>query len=401
MFSLDTKCTFFGTKFGFHTKFQRNALCGFVSAQSLLRFKTGRSSPVDLGVFIPIGNNGWLISTTSPQYKPSYELNLECVQRAEKYGFEFALSMIKLRGFGGQSEFWDYNLESFTLMAALAAKTEKIKLFASTAILTLPPAIVARMATTIDSIAPGRFGVNIVSGWAKGEYDQMGLWPGDEYFGYRYEYSEEYVRVMQELWTKGASDFKGQFFKMDDCVMLPKPSSKIPLVCAGQSERGMRFCAEYGDYQFILGTGVNTPTAFKPSADQLLRAAKETGRDIGAYVLFMVIVDETDEKAMAKWKHYNAGADAGALSWMAGQAAADTTNADGTSTAATIALPEGAINFNMGTLVGSYASVARMLDEIDTVNGVKGVMLTFDDFVTGMDIFGTKVQPLMKTRVGK
>jgi pyrimidine oxygenase len=400
MFLLDTKCTFFGTKIGFRTKFQRNALCGSVSVLPRLRFETGRSSQVDLGVFLPIGNNGWLISTTSPQYKPSFELNVECVQRAEKYGFEFALSMIKLRGFGGQSEFWDYNLESFTLMAALAAKTEKIKLFASTAILTLPPAIVARMATTIDSIAPGRFGVNIVSGWAKGEYDQMGLWPGDEYFGYRYEYSEEYVRVMQELWTKGSSDFKGQFFKMDDCKMLPKPSSKIQLVAAGQSERGMRFCAEYGDYQFILGTGVNTPKAFAPSAEQLVRATKETGRDVGAFVLFMVIVDETDEKAMAKWKHYNAGADAGALSWMAGQAAADV-NADGSGTAANIALPEGAINFNMGTLVGSYASVARMLDEVDTVPGVKGVMLTFDDFVTGMDIFGTKVQPLMKTRVGK
>ncbi len=400
MFLLDTKCTFFRTKFGFRTKFQRNALCGSVSVLPRLRFETGRSSQVDLGVFLPIGNNGWLISTTSPQYKPSFELNVECVQRAEKYGFEFALSMIKLRGFGGQSEFWDYNLESFTLMAALAAKTEKIKLFASTAILTLPPAIVARMATTIDSIAPGRFGVNIVSGWAKGEYDQMGLWPGDEYFGYRYEYSEEYVRVMQELWSKGSSDFKGQFFKMDDCHMLPKPSSKIQLVAAGQSERGMRFCAEYGDYQFILGTGVNTPKAFAPSAEQLVRATKETGRDVGAFVLFMVITDETDEKAMAKWKHYNAGADAGALSWMAGQAAADT-NADGSGTAANIALPEGAINFNMGTLVGSYASVARMLDEVDTVPGVKGVMLTFDDFVTGMDIFGTKVQPLMKTRVGK
>lgn len=401
MFSLDTKGTFFRTKLGFRTKFQRNALCGSVSVLPRLRFETGRSSQVDLGVFLPIGNNGWLISTTSPQYKPSFELNVECVQRAEKYGFEFALSMIKLRGFGGQSEFWDYNLESFTLMAALAAKTEKIKLFASTAILTLPPAIVARMATTIDSIAPGRFGVNIVSGWAKGEYDQMGLWPGDEYFGYRYDYSEEYVRVMQELWSKGSSDFKGQFFKMDDCRMLPKPSSKIQLVAAGQSERGMRFCAEYGDYQFILGTGVNTPKAFAPSAEQLVRATKETGRDVGAFVLFMVITDETDEKAMAKWKHYNAGADAGALSWMAGQAAADTVNADGTSTASNIALPEGAINFNMGTLVGSYASVARMLDEVDTVPGVKGVMLTFDDFVTGMDIFGTKVQPLMKTRVGK
>ena len=45
------------------------------------------------------------------------------------------------------SEFWDYNLESFTLMAAIAARTEKIKLFASTAVLTLPPAVVARMLT--------------------------------------------------------------------------------------------------------------------------------------------------------------------------------------------------------------------------------------------------------------
>jgi hypothetical protein len=62
----------------------------------------------------PIGNNGWLISTASPQYKPSFDLNREVVQKAERYGFEFALSMIKLRGFGGKSEFWDYNLESFT-----------------------------------------------------------------------------------------------------------------------------------------------------------------------------------------------------------------------------------------------------------------------------------------------
>ena len=127
---------------------------------------------MDMGVFIPIGNNGWLISATSPQYKPSFDLNKAIVQKAEGYGLDFALSMIKLRGFGGETEFWDYNLESFTLMSGLAAVTKKIKLFASVAVLTLPPAIVARMAVTIDSIAPGRFGVNIVSGWAKAEYEQ-------------------------------------------------------------------------------------------------------------------------------------------------------------------------------------------------------------------------------------
>ena len=92
--------------------------------------------------------------------------------------------MIKLRGFGGETQHWDYNLESFTLMSALAACTSKIKLFASTAILTLPPAIVARMASTIDSIAPGRFGVNIVTGWQAAEYTQMGVWPGNQVFDF-------------------------------------------------------------------------------------------------------------------------------------------------------------------------------------------------------------------------
>src|ERR1700686_1027761 len=170
-------------------------------------FSRQEPNSMDMGVFIPIGNNGWLISTASPQYMPSFELNKEVVQLAEGYGLDFALSMIKLRGFGGKSEFWDYNLESFTLMAGLAAVTSKIKLFASAAVLTLPPALVARMAVTVDSIAPGRFGINIVSGWHRAEYDQMALWPSDEHFSNRYEYASEYVQVIRELLETGRSDF--------------------------------------------------------------------------------------------------------------------------------------------------------------------------------------------------
>ena len=220
---------------------------------------------MDIGVFIPIGNNGWLISTNSPQYKPSFERNKAIVQKAEHYGLDFALSMIKLRGFGGKTEFWDHNLESFTLMAGLVVVTSKIKLFASTAILTLPPALVARMATTIDSIAPGRFGINIVTGWQMAEYDQMSIWPGNAYFGYRYDYATEYVKVMKELWADGKSDFKGKYFMMNDCKMLPKPSKEIQVVVAGQSGRGMEFASEFADFNFIMGSGINTPNAIAPA----------------------------------------------------------------------------------------------------------------------------------------
>jgi pyrimidine oxygenase len=353
---------------------------------------------MDIGVFIPIGNNGWLISKSSPQYRPSFELNKAIVQKAEEHGLDFALSMIKLKGFGGETEFWDHNLESFTLMAGLAAVTERIKLYASTPILVLPPAIVARMATTIDSIAPGRFGINIVTGWAPGEYSQMGLWPGDEHFGNRYARAAEYVTVMKELWSEGVSNFKGEFYEMDDCVLSPRPADgHIDIVAAGQSPTGIRFAAEHAEYNFILGSGVNTPLALSDTTASLVDAAAETGRDVGALSLFMVIADETDEAARAKWQDYHDNADHAALAYMAGESATDTT-ADDTSTARTIVLPEGAVNFNMGTLVGSYETVAKLLDEVAEVEGTKGIMLVFDDFLEGLENFGTRIQPLMKSR---
>ncbi|KAF2811259.1 putative pyrimidine monooxygenase ruta [Mytilinidion resinicola] len=352
---------------------------------------------MEIGVFIPIGNNGWLISTNSPQYMPSFELNKAIVLKAEKYNLDFALSMIKLRGFGGKTEFWDHNLESFTLMAGLAAVTTKIKLFASTAILTLPPALVARMATTIDSIAPGRFGINIVTGWQEAEYSQMNIWPGNAYFGYRYDYATEYVQVMKELWTTGVSNFKGKHFTMTDCKMSPPPAHPINIVAAGQSGRGLEFASENADFNFVMGQGINTPTKVKEGTEKLVEASKKAGKDCGAYVLFMVIADETDEMAQATWQSYREGADVDALAWMADQGGKDE-KADGTSTAKTINLPEGAVNLNMGTLVGSYETVAGLLDEAAETPGTKGIMLTFDDFLVGMDKFGEKIQPLMKCR---
>ncbi|TCZ65488.1 pyrimidine utilization protein A [Roseicella aquatilis] len=352
---------------------------------------------MDIGVFIPINNNGWLISATSPQYLPSFELNRQVVQKAEGYGLDFALSMIKLHGFGGKTEFWDHGLESFTLMSALAAVTRRIRLFATTAVLTIPPAIIARMAATIDDVSGGRFGVNIVSGWHKVEYSQMGLWPGDHFFGRRYDYSTEYVQVLKELWEAGHSDFRGEFFQMDACKLSPRPRKGIPLVAAGQSDRGMEFAARYCDVNFALGEGVNEPRKCIDVPRRMLAQATKTGRDVGSYILYMVIADETDEAAMAKWELYNRGADREALAHLLGHAAQDV-NTEDTSMAAAVLRSPSPINFNMGTLVGSYAHVARMLDEAASMPGVKGLMLTFDDFLAGMDAFGQRIQPLMQCR---
>lgn len=353
---------------------------------------------MQLGVFVPIGNNGWIISTTSPQFMPSYDLNLAVVEKAEKFGFEFALSMIKLHGFGGPSQHWDHNLESFTLMAGLAAKTSRIKLFATTAVLTLPPAIAARMAVTIDSISHGRFGVNIVSGWQRREYSQMGLWPGPNHYERRYEFCAEYVQVMQDLWSTGHSNLKGQFFQMDDCRCSPLPTAKIPIISAAQSDAGTKFAAEYADYNFCTSFGENTPLAVAPSVARLVKATQQTGRKCGALLMTLIIADETDELAQAKWQHYKDGADIEALDYRDAQAADDPNKHPLSSPAKRHDHSKGRVPSICGLLVGSYASVARMLDEMAEIPGVDGVMLLFDEFISGMENFGTRVMPLMRSR---
>ena len=151
-------------------------------------------------------------------------------------------------------------------------------------------------------------------------------------------------------------------------------------------------------YAFCLGKGVNTPKAFASNNDRLAVATAKTGRDVSVFVLVMIIAAETDDEAMAKWKSYNDGVDIDAISWLADQGAADKHNT--TTNVRQLAAPEGAVNINMGTLVGSYESVARMLDEMAEVPNTGGVLLTFDDFIEGVENFGTRIQPLMKCRAG-
>ena len=351
---------------------------------------------MQVGVFVPINNNGWLISDTAPQYKPSFDLNKAIALKAEEHGLDFLLSMIKLRGFGGKTEFWEYGLESFTLMAGLAAVTERIKIYATCPTLVIPPAFAARMCNTIDSISHGRFGLNLITGWQPPEYTQMGMWPGDEHFRHRYKMLDEYAHILRELWADGVSDFKGDYYQMEDCRVRPQPTGDMKIICAGSSDEGLAFSAKWADYAFCLGKGVNTPTAFAGNNDRLAAATAKTGRDVSVFVLVMIIAAETDDEAMAKWRLYNDGADLDAIAWLAEQGAKDTVNAS--TNVRQLAALEGAVNINMGTLVGSFASVARMLDEMAAVPNTGGVLLTFDDFLQGVEDFGTRIQPLMTSR---
>ena len=84
------------------------------------------------------------------------------------------------------------------------------------------------------------------------------------------------------------------------------------------------------------------------------------------------------------------------MSWLRDQGGKDT-KAAATATVVRHKGIEGAVNFNAGTLIGSFESVAKMLDEVAT-EPIKGIMMTFDDFEAGVENFGAKIQPLMRSR---
>ena len=117
---------------------------------------------------------------------------------------------------------------------------------------------------TIDSISHGRFGVNLVTGWQKAEYDQMGIWPGDEHFKHRYDLLDEYATVMQELWATGQSDLKGKFYTMNDCRLGPLPSRPIPHDLRRHQRRRHAFAAKHCAYNFCSGAARSTIRATAP-----------------------------------------------------------------------------------------------------------------------------------------
>ena len=306
---------------------------------------------------------------------------------AEDLGFSFVLSQVKYRGMGGPTEFWDYALESFEVMAALAEATNRIRLYGSVALPTVHPAITARRAATIDHISQGRFGINLVSGWQKAEYEQMGLWPGDVHYERRYQYAREYVDILKLLWTRRDVDYDGEFFHLRDCRILPHPERPLPLVCAGQSDIGMQFSAQHVDYALVLGD-VSGDAVF--NANRNLRHMRGDGRDVGAYLLYTLVPAETRGQGAGQADYRSEHADRVALVEMMGQAALDA--AGGTASAL-----QGIAYIGITPIIGSYAQCAATLDRIASVPGTKGIMLIFAEYLAGLQEFGERVLPLMRT----
>lgn len=349
-------------------------------------------SKLELGVFLPIGNNGFMITKTAPQYPPSFAMNKRIAILAEELGFDYVFSMSKWRGFGGVTHFWESTLESLALMTGLAAVTSRIGIIATVQPLLFPPAVAAKMAATIDDLSNGRLGLNIVTGSFLDEYEQMGILPPD-YGPNRYRYAHEWMHVVKRLWAEESVTFDGEWFHLKDCRSSPKPVQKPHpfIICAGTSDEGFRFTAQEGNYSFIGGKTVEHTKAL---SQRVKAIASEYGRQIKTATTLLPILEETDAAAEKRWKYYQDGADTEALAAIASYYRKESR----TSAKDKIEKTERWVSFAGRVVPGSPATLAATIEELVVEGGLDSIQFLFPDYIEGLKIFHAEVMPLLQRR---
>ncbi|MFL5807058.1 MAG: LLM class F420-dependent oxidoreductase [Roseiflexaceae bacterium] len=169
-------------------------------------------------------------------------------------------------------------LEGWTLLAAFAARTSRIRVgIMVTGNTYRHPAVLANMGATVDIIANGRLDMGIGAGWNQLEHDSYGielLPPGK-----RISQFEEACEVIRLLWTEKYADFNGTYYQLKEARCEPKPVQKPypPFVIGGSGEkRTLRVVAKYADVWNFSG---GTVDEFSHKLEVLTEHCRAVGRD--------------------------------------------------------------------------------------------------------------------------
>ncbi|MEI7717978.1 MAG: LLM class F420-dependent oxidoreductase [Mycobacterium sp.] len=172
--------------------------------------------------------------------------------------------------------------EAWTLMAAYAATTSRIKIGQMcTAMSYRNPAYLAKIAATTDIISGGRVQMGIGGGWYEHEWRAYGY--GFPSAGVRLARLDEGVQIMRDAWRDGRVSFDGTHYQIDGAIVAPKPlqHNGIPLWIAGGGEKvTLKIAAKYAQYtNFSAG-----PDEFAHKSEVLAGHCRDVGTDFGSIV---------------------------------------------------------------------------------------------------------------------
>src|SRR5262249_55296033 len=229
-------------------------------------------APIRLGLQLP--------SFDFPGVEPEslFDRLIEIAVTAESSGFDSLFVMDHLHQIPGVGPQTDWMLEGNTILAALAARTERLQLGLMVGSVTYRnPALHAKITTTLDVISGGRAIHSLGAGWFEDEHRAYGFeFPP---LAERFERLEEALQISRAMFTEESPRFEGRHFRIDGVLDNPRPlRGDIPILVGGSGERKtLRLVAQYADACNIFGD----PDRVRHLLGVLEGHCEDVGRDPG------------------------------------------------------------------------------------------------------------------------
>ncbi|TCK21130.1 LLM class flavin-dependent oxidoreductase [Pseudonocardia endophytica] len=326
----------------------------------------------------------------------SWDMSLRTARAADRAGLEAVVPFARWKGYAENRPEHRAGrvMDPFTWAAGIAAATDDIGVFATSHAPTLHPIVAAKQAATVDHISGGRFALNVVGGWNRPELEMFGaaLREHDE----RYDHLAEWLHVLRTLWAETDEfDFHGAFFDVVGGVSQPKPlQSRVPIMNAGGSPRGMRFAAEHADLCFVIVHSEQEAAIREQVEGYKQMARDEFGREVQVWTHTVVVQRDTDAEAQAYLRRFSVEyEDVESIeAWMRLQGANTQVMPPDVLAAMRQRFAAGAGGF---PLVGTSETIAEKLETL-SASGIDGALLTWVDYDEGLAAFTADVLPRLE-----
>jgi F420-dependent oxidoreductase-like protein len=254
------------------------------------------------GLIVP---QGWRMDLVGiPDPVEAYETMTRVAQEAEALGFDSIWLFDHFHTVPTPTQ--EVTFECWTSTAALARDTQRVHIGQMvTCNGYRNPALLAKMASTVDTLSHGRLDFGIGAGWHEHEYLAYGYDYPDA--PERLRHLREAVQVILAMWTQDEAVFEGKYYHVRGAINQPKGVQKphIPLLIGGGGEQvTLKLVAQYGD---ACNVGHLDVEGIEHKFSILKKHCDEVGRDYNSIrrtVMFNCAIAETDEEAMAKSKPF-------------------------------------------------------------------------------------------------
>ncbi len=250
------------------------------------------------GLFVPQGWRMDLVGISEPV--EAYETMTRVALEAEAQGYDSVWLFDHFHTVPIPTQ--EVTFECWTSTAALARDTKRVRIGQMvTCNGYRNPALLAKMASTVDVLSHGRLDFGIGAGWHEQEFQAYGYAYPDG--PTRLRQLRDAVQIILKMWTDNEAVFEGKYHQVHGAINQPKGVQKphIPLLIGGGGEQvTLKLVAQYGD---ACNVGHLEPEGLARKFSIIKKHCDEVGRDYNAIrrtVLFNCAIAETDEAAMAK-----------------------------------------------------------------------------------------------------